>query len=356
MDFGRSRSRSKRSPWRADLRHRQERLDPVGARDRPRPRPASAVRLRERLVQVEVDDVEAHVARAGDPHHRVQVRAVVVERRARVVHDARDLLDVPVEQPERVRVREHQAGHVVARLLAQVVDVHPAVGRGAHLHDLVARHRHRRRVRAVRGVRREHLGPLLAAVLVVGAREQQAGQLAVRARARLERDVRQARHLGERLLEVPHQLERALGVLGVLKRMQPRVAGQRRHPLVQLRVVLHRAGAERIEALVQVEVLRRERRVVPDQLRLRDLGQLGGALARHSRGQELLDRHLGHIGRRRDEGAAAAPGALVDRERVLRHAGAPSRTGAPTREARRSMCSLVRRSVTATSSPSENSG
>ena len=98
-----------------------------------------------------------------DAHHGVQVRPVVVERGAGLVHDAGDLLDVAVEQPERVRVREHQAGHVVGGLLAQVVEVHPAVLGGAHLHHLVARHRHRRRVGAVRGVRREHLVPLLAA-------------------------------------------------------------------------------------------------------------------------------------------------------------------------------------------------
>ena len=73
---------------------------------------------------------------------------------------------------------------------------------------------------------------VLAAVLVVGARQQQAGQLAVRAGARLERDVRQARDLGQRALEVPHELERALRPLGVLQRVQPRVAGQRRDPLV----------------------------------------------------------------------------------------------------------------------------
>ena len=148
----------------------------------PGARAAAAVRLRERLVQVEVDDVEAHVARARDAHHGVEVRAVVVERRADVVHDLRDLLDVRVEDAERVRVGEHQAGDVVVGLRAQVVEVDAAVGVGADLDDLVAGHRHRRRVRAVRGVGREDLGALLAAVLVVGARQQHAGELAVRAR------------------------------------------------------------------------------------------------------------------------------------------------------------------------------
>ena len=257
------------------LRARQERLDAVGHRDRPGAGPAAAVRLRERLVQVEVHDVEAHVARPRDAHHRVEVGAVVVERGAHVVHDARDLADVAVEQPERVRVREHQAGHVVRGLRAQVVQVHAAVGVGAHLHHLVAGHRHGGRVGAVRRVGREHLVAVLAAVLVERAREQQAGQFAVRAGAGLKRHVRQPADLGQRALQVPHQLERALGVLVVLQRVQAREAGQRRHALVQLGVVLHRARAQRVEARVEVEVLLREVVVVAHDLGLGDLGQLG---------------------------------------------------------------------------------
>ena len=98
-------------------------------RDRPGARAAAAVRLRERLVQVEVDDVEAHVAGPRAAHHGVEVRAVVVERRADAVDDPGDLLDVPVEHAERVRVGEHQAGDVVVGLRAQVVDVDAAVRR-----------------------------------------------------------------------------------------------------------------------------------------------------------------------------------------------------------------------------------
>ena len=66
-----------------DLRARQERLDAVRHRDRPGARPAAAVRLREGLVQVVVHDVEAHVARPRAAHDGVEVRPVVVERRAR---------------------------------------------------------------------------------------------------------------------------------------------------------------------------------------------------------------------------------------------------------------------------------
>ena len=194
-----------------DLRTRQVRLDPVGHRDRPRPRAAAAVGLREGLVQVVVDDVEPHVARPRAAHHGVQVGAVVVERGARLVDHPGDLLDVAIEDAERVRVREHQRGDVVVELRAQVVEVHAAVVGRPELDHLVARHRHRGGVGAVRGVGREHLPPMLPARLVVRAREQHARQLALRPRRRLQRHVRQPGDLGQRPLELPHQLERALG-------------------------------------------------------------------------------------------------------------------------------------------------
>ena len=215
---------------------------------------AAAVGLGEGLVQVEVHDVEAHVPGPADAHDRVEVGAVVVERGAHVVDDPGDLLDPVLEQPERRGVGEHQAGHVVVGLGPQVVEVDVALRVGADLDHLVAGHRHRGGVGAVGGVGREHLGPGLAAVLVEGAREQHAGQLAVGARGGLERDVGQPGDLAQALLQAPHQLQRALGAPGVLERVQPGVAVQRRDALVQLGVVLHRARAQRIEAGVEVEV------------------------------------------------------------------------------------------------------
>ena len=109
-----------------DRGHRQERLELLADGDRPAARAAAAVRLRERLVQVDVDDVEAHVAGPRDPADGVQVRAVVVEERAGVVEDLRDLLDVLVEEAERRRVRQHQPGGALVHLRAQVVEVEVA--------------------------------------------------------------------------------------------------------------------------------------------------------------------------------------------------------------------------------------
>ena len=81
-----------------DLRPRQEGLDPLGDGDRAGAGAAAAVRLAERLVQVDVDDVEAHVAGPRVAHHRVEVGAVVVERPAGLVDQRGDLGDVLVEE------------------------------------------------------------------------------------------------------------------------------------------------------------------------------------------------------------------------------------------------------------------
>ncbi len=216
-----------------------------------------------------MDDVEAHVARARDAHDGVEVGPVVVERRTDLVHDLRDLLDVRVEHAERVRVGQHQARHLAVGVGAQVVEVDAAVGVGRELDDLQPGHRHGRGVGPVRGVGRQHLVAMgLAAGLVVGACQQQPGELAVRAGGGLQRDVRQAGDLRERSLQAPHQLERALRAGGVLQRVQSRVSGQRRGALVQARVVLHRARAERVEARVEVEVALGDAHVVAHDLRL----------------------------------------------------------------------------------------
>ena len=69
-DRSAGRSRAGRRPPRGRLPERAGRARDDRARRSVRRRPAAAVRLRERFVQVEVDDVEAHVARPGDARRR----------------------------------------------------------------------------------------------------------------------------------------------------------------------------------------------------------------------------------------------------------------------------------------------
>ena len=82
----------------------------------------------------------------------------------------------------------------------------------------------------MRGVGNDDLAPLLvlAPIAEVGAEEHQPGQLALRARRRLERDGVQAADLGEDLLQAPHQLERALRALLLLERVEVAESRQER--------------------------------------------------------------------------------------------------------------------------------
>jgi hypothetical protein len=190
------------------------------------------------------------------------------------VEDPRDLLDVLVEEPERGRVREHQPRGVLVDHLAKVRYVHIPTGVGLDLRELVAGHRHAGGVRAMCGVGRDDRVARVpfAAVGEVRPHQHQAGQLALGAGGRLERAGMQTGNFDQRLLQPPHQLERSLDRVLVLVRMQVAKAGQHREPLVDARVVLHRARAEGVEARVDPEVARRELGEVPDDLRLGELG------------------------------------------------------------------------------------
>ena len=71
------------------------------------------MRCREGLVEVDVHDVEAHVAGSGDAEHRVEVGAVVVEQGACLVDHLGDGRDVFLEHADRVGVCHHHRGHAV---------------------------------------------------------------------------------------------------------------------------------------------------------------------------------------------------------------------------------------------------
>ncbi len=194
------------------------------------------------------------------------------------------------------------------------------------------------------GVRDQDLRALrLAALPVVGAHHQQRGQLALGARRGLQRHGREAADLGQPALERVQDRQVALHGRRVLQRVRLGEAGQAGHALVELRVVLHGARAERVEAAVDAEVALRQPQVVAHHVELRELGE--AVVAAHElRGQRLL-RHVA--------GGQIQAGAAGDAELVqgrLAHARPPApaviaasaRTSASTSERR---CS----SVTATS-------
>lgn len=147
----------------------------------PAPGAAAAVRRGERLVQIQMDAVKAHVAGAHDAHDGVQIRAVIVAQAARLVDKTRDLQNVFVKNADGVWVCQHQAGGVVAEHGLERLEIDAAVRRGRDVHNLIAAHGSCSRVRAMRGVRNDDLRALLvAAGIVILLDEQHARELAVR--------------------------------------------------------------------------------------------------------------------------------------------------------------------------------
>ena len=302
---------------------------------------------------------------ATDAHDRVQVGAVVVERRADVVDDLGDLLDRGLEQAQRDGLVSIRQATSSVGLGPQVVEVDVAALVGADLDHLVAGHRHRRRVGAVGGVGRQDLGPLLAAVLVEGARQQHARELAVRARPRAAarraaaRRSRPARPAGATSARAPPGRGAGPGAGAAWRgRAAPRPArgawgcassctSRAGRSPCRGRSCASRAGCS--GARSRARRPRAARALAP---------QLGG--------EQLVERALGYVERRGDERAAPGPRALVDRQLVIggrRSCATPAprqaasaATAAPSTSARRSMSARVRCSVIATSRPSSCSG
>jgi hypothetical protein len=241
-------------------------------------------------VQVEVHDVEARRPGPEAAEDGVEVGAVHVRDGSGLAHRGDHLVDLVLEDAERARIGDHERRHIRAERRLQRVEVDPAALVRSDRDGLVADHGGRRRVRAVRRVRHEDLRALLALAvgLVEGAGHQHAGQLAVGAGRGLEADGREAGDLLEQLGQQPHELQAALAEGLRVEWMRVRQPRQPRGPLVDLGVVLHRAGAERVEPEVDGVVEVGKAVEVAQEVELADLRQARCAGAQDRCGQLRL--------------------------------------------------------------------
>ena len=128
MDWGRFQSSAYSSPSLTTHRRGQERRQVILDADGPGAGPSAAVRRREGLVQVEVADVEAEVAGARDAEDGVEVGAVHVDLHALGVAHLGDLVDLRLEEAERIGLGDHEGRDVVGQMPLEVEEVHVAVG------------------------------------------------------------------------------------------------------------------------------------------------------------------------------------------------------------------------------------
>ena len=284
---------------------RQEASEVLGHADRTHARTAAPVGHGEGLVQVEVADVGADVARIRQADLGVHVRSVHVDLAAGVVHQVDDLADAALEDAVRRGVGHHQTGQlrtVLGGLGLQVVDVDVAVGVAGHRDDLHAGHRRRGGVRAVRrGGDQHHVAVALAAALVIGADDHQAGVFARGARVGLQRAGRHAGDCRQVLLQLRDHRPVAFGLVGRGEGVDVLESGQRKGLHEGCGVELHRARAERDHRVGERDVAQLQPLDVAHQGALGAVGvEYGfgqvGAFAAQSLRQEVLGGELHGLG------------------------------------------------------------
>ncbi len=183
-------------------------------------------------MQVEVDDVKAHVARPAAAENGVGVGTVVVQQAAGIVDDLGDFQNVFFEQAERVRDSSASGPRSSVRpafAAASTSTLPRSLER--NLHDSVAAHGRAGRVGAVGRVGDDDFDPLCPSprVFVVRLHDHEAQQLAVGARGGLQCRPAQPGDFAQILLQGVHQFQRALHRLLGLVRMHMGKAGQRGH-------------------------------------------------------------------------------------------------------------------------------
>ena len=143
------------------------------------------------------------------------------------------------------------------------------------LADGAAACRRRGRVGAVRGVGHDDFGALgVAAMAVIRHDHRHAGELALRAGHRRQRDAAfHAGDVGEDFLQFVHAGKKTLAQRFRRIRMAREKSIEHRQRIACARVVLHRARTQRIELGVDREVLARQVRVMPQRLQFGNFRQ-----------------------------------------------------------------------------------
>ena len=296
---------------------------PLGHTHRASTGAAAAVRGGKSLVQVHVDDIEAHVTGAYLAENGVEVGAIVIEQAAGFVDSFGYGFDLPFEHAAGAGVGHHQAGGLGATGGFQGFQIHVTIFTHRHFTDLVATHDGGGRVGAVGGFRDEDLGTaFITTGFVVGTDHGDPGELALGARHGGQRYAFHASDFLEEVLQLEHATEETLAV--GLRGQGVAVQKARQHggTVGTTGVVLHGAGAQRVELLVDGEVLAGQVGVMPHHLHFRHFRQgrlLFAAQVRRNGAEFVVCQRFRRLG----DGTAAGLGQL-ENQLGLAHAARTS--------------------------------
>ena len=225
-------------------------------------------------MQIEMHHVETHIPRTDYAHHGVEIGAVVIKKTARGMYDLRYGFDIFLEKTERGRIGKHQCRRILANRRAQSVEIHSLFLVGRNIHHVETRHCGACWIGAVRAVGNYYFfAGEIAPSFVIRADDTESRVFSVRPGRRLQSDRVHSGYLFERLAQFVYDFQRALRRFFGRQRVHIGKSFERSDLFVELGVVLHRAGAERIKAVVHAESHTRKRRIMPYERNFRKLGE-----------------------------------------------------------------------------------
>ena len=241
--------------------------------------------------------------------------------------------DIPLKQAQRIRIGQHQRRHVIREAASKLRQIDEAVRVGLQLHHLKPGQRRRGGIRPMGGIGNEDRGAVLPFGAMVGADHFQSGQLPLRAGRRLQGEGMHPGDLAQQLLQLIEEAQQPLGARGRVQRVHVGEPRPRGDPVIELGVVFHGAGAQRVEVGIDRKIALRQPGVMPHHVQFRGLRQSGRLPAQVLRWQQVAQRTLGAVMRRQ---AVAPP----SRHRFLKDQLAHRRFSASIRRSM-SVCAMV---------------
>ena len=230
--------------------------------DRAHARAAATVRDAERLMQVQVGNVAAELARLSQPDHRVHVRAIDINLAAGLVDRVAHLNHLRVKHAVGGRVGDHDRGDLTLirfDLRGKIALVDRTVISGLDNHHAQARQDSRGRVRAVRGGRDEaHIAVSFATGLMVLADREQARVFALGTGVRLDRNPGVTGDRFKPLFKISDQLTPTAGLGYRSERVDACVFRPRDGLHLRRRVQFHGARTQRDHRPIQREIAVRQ--------------------------------------------------------------------------------------------------
>ena len=163
-------------------------------------------------MQVHVNHIKAHVARANLAQDGIQVGPIVIQQSPSLMHHISDLLDLGLEHTKGGGIGQHDAGSLWPQCRLQSVEINVAFFVRGYFPNLVATHDGGGRIGAVGRIRHNDFSPLrITPIFVVGPNHGHPGKFTLSTGHRGQGNALHAGDILQYFLQVVHARQKTLG-------------------------------------------------------------------------------------------------------------------------------------------------